>query len=46
MGCKYKGYTIIKTFRHGYSYWKISGEKALYGTRKAAKAEIDAREAR
>lgn len=46
MGYKYKGHEIIKTRRFGYSYWKISGEKALYTTRKAAIAEIDSREAR
>lgn len=44
MGYEYKGYTIIKVYRHGYSYWKISGEKELFSTRKAAIAEINSRE--
>ena len=45
MKTNYKGFEIIKTFRHGYTYWKISGEKQLYSTMKAAKLEIDGREA-
>ncbi|MCD7891628.1 MAG: hypothetical protein LUG26_07785 [Ruminococcus sp.] len=44
MGTKYKGYEIIKTFRFGYSYYKISGENRLYSRLKDAKAEIDSRE--
>jgi len=44
MGTKYKGYEIYKTFRFGYSYYKISGEKSLYSRLKDAKAEIDSRE--
>ena len=43
MGTNYKGFEIVKTYRHGYNYWKISGEKQLYSTMKAAKAEIDSR---
>ena len=39
----YKGYTIIKTFAHGYTYYKISGEKQLYSRLKDAKFEIDKR---
>lgn len=44
MGTNYKGYTITKTYRHGYNYYKISGEKKLYSRLKDAKAEIDSRE--
>ena len=44
MGTKYKGYDIVKTYRHGYNYYKISGEKQLYSRLKDAKAEIDSRE--
>ena len=36
MGTKYKGYEIVKTYRHG--------EKQLYSRLKDAKAEIDSRE--
>ena len=43
IGYKYKGYEIIKTFRFGYSYYKISGEKQLYTTRKEAIRVIDSR---
>jgi hypothetical protein len=43
MGYEHKGYKIIKTWRHGYTYYKIEGEKDLYTTRKAAIAEIDRR---
>ncbi len=43
MGTKYKGYEIIKTYRHGYSYYKISGESQLYSLMKDAKAVIDKR---
>lgn len=43
MGTKYKGYEIIKTYAHGYNYYKISGEKRLYSRMKDAKAEIDSR---
>lgn len=38
---KYKGYTIRDTFRHGYKYYKIEGDKTLYTTIKAAKNAID-----
>lgn len=44
MGTAYKGYTIIKTYKHGYSYYKISGEKTLYSRLKDVKANIDSRE--
>lgn len=44
MGTAYKGYTIIKTYKHGYSYYKISGEKTLFSRLKDAKANIDSRE--
>lgn len=43
MGTEYKGYAIIKTFRHGYNYYKISGEQQLYSRLKDAKAAIDNR---
>ena len=41
---KYKGFTIMKTFRYGYSYWKIVGNKQLFSTLKAAKFYIDEKE--
>ena len=44
MGTTYKGYEIIKTYKHGYSYYKISGESKLYSRLKDAKADIDSRE--
>ncbi len=40
----YKGIKIIKTWKHGYNYYKIEGEKRLYSRLKDAKAEIDKRE--
>lgn len=40
---EYKGIKIYKTFRHGYSYYRIEGQKDLFTTLKAAKAEIDRR---
>ena len=43
MGTQYKGYEIIKTFRFGYTYYKIRGERDLYSRQKDAKAEIDRR---
>ena len=43
MGTKYKGYEIIKTYKHGYSYYRIAGEQALYSRLKDAKLEIDRR---
>lgn len=46
MGTKYKGYEIIKTYRHGYNYYKIVGEKELYSRLKDAKLIIDMREAK
>lgn len=46
MGTKYKGYEIIKTYRHGYNYYKIVGEKELYSRLKDAKLIIDKREAK
>ena len=42
----YKGYKIIKTYKYGYIYYKIVGEKELYPRLKDAKATIDAREAK
>ena len=39
----YKGFTIIKTYRHGYNYYKIDGEKDLYSYLKDAKRIIDLR---
>lgn len=44
MGTNYKGYTIVKTFKHGYYYYKIAGEKQLYSRLKDAKAIVDSRE--
>lgn len=41
MGTNYKGYKIIKTYRHGYTYWKIDGEDTLYSTMKGAKIAIN-----
>lgn len=43
---KYKGYEIIKTYKYGYCYYKIVGEKELYSRLKDAKATIDEREAK
>lgn len=43
MGTNYKGYIIIKTYRHGYNYYKIQGEDRLYSRLKDAKANIDSR---
>lgn len=43
MGTKYKGYEIIKTYKHGYNYYRIVGEPALYSRLKDAKANIDNR---
>lgn len=40
---KYKGFEIIKTYAHGYNYYKIAGEKELYSTLKGAKFAVDAR---
>jgi len=31
---------VRKTRSHGYTYWKIVGEKRLYTTRKEAAAEL------
>lgn len=45
MGIKYKGFEIYKTFRFGYSYYKISGEKQLYSRLTDAKLAIDHRTA-
>lgn len=39
----YRGIKIIKTYAHGYTYWRIEGEKLLYTTAEAAKVEIDNR---
>lgn len=44
MSTKYKGFEIIKTYKHGYNYYRIVGEKALYSRLKDAKYEIDKRE--
>lgn len=41
MTTKYKGYEIIKTYRHGYSYYRIIGQDALYSRLKDAKLTID-----
>ena len=43
MGTVYKGFKIIKTFKHGYYYYKIEGEKDLYSYLKDAKRIIDLR---
>ncbi len=43
MGTKYKGYEIIKTYKHGYNYYKIKGESQLYSRLKDAKTTIDSR---
>jgi len=43
MWTDYKGYRIIKTYRHGYNYYKIVGESTLYSRLKDAKAAIDNR---
>ena len=37
----YKGYEIGKTFKHGYVYWKVSGDKTLFSTLRDAKRYID-----
>ena len=44
MGKTYKGYTIIKTYKHGFNYYKISGEKETFSRLKDLKAVIDRRE--
>lgn len=41
MATKYKGYEIIKTYRHGYSYYRIIGQNTLYSRLKDAKLTID-----
>ena len=46
MTSKSKGYEIIKTYKHGYSYYKIVGEKKLYSRLKDAKSTIYACEAK
>lgn len=43
MKTNYKGFEIIKTYRHGYTYWKIAGENTLYSTMKGAKIAIDSK---
>ena len=43
MWTDYRGYRIIKTYRHGYNYYKIVGENTLYSRLKDAKAAIDNR---
>ena len=43
MTTKYKGYEIIKTYRHGYNYYRILGEDRLYSRLKDAKTAIDNR---
>ena len=45
MTTKYKGYEIIKTYKHGYNYYRILGEKELYSRLKDEKLEIDRRTA-
>ena len=41
MTYEYKGYTIFKTYRHGYNYYKIKGKKELFSRLTDAKANID-----
>ena len=45
MFTKYKGYTILKTFKHGYNYYRIVDDHdgKLYSRLKDAKAVIDKR---
>lgn len=38
---KYKGYWIIKVFRHGYTYYKVQGFKDIYSYQRDAKMAID-----
>ncbi len=45
MDTNYRGYKIIKTYIHGFNYYKIYGEKPLYSRLKDAKLEIDRRDA-
>lgn len=39
----YKGFEIVKTYKHGYTYYKISGEAELFSYLKDAKMVIDGR---
>lgn len=41
MTYEYKGHRIFKTYRHGYNYYKIEGQKELFSRLKDAKATID-----
>lgn len=37
----YKGYRIIKVYRHGYNYYKVEGFEKIYSYQRDAKLAID-----